>query len=85
MLRINRGESIPFQEYELTSNTTTMDNKYTDADEHIAGVSEDVPAYTADELNARIDEAEAQMMSGDVLGGEMVHDSMRNYIKSMAV
>lgn len=36
-------------------------------------------------LNALIDEAEAQMMSGDVLGGEIVHDSMRNYIKSMAV
>lgn len=43
------------------------------------------PAYTAEELNARIDEAETQMMSGDVLGAEMVHDSMRNYIKSMAV
>lgn len=62
-----------------------MDNKYTDADEHVAGVSEDVLAYTAEELNARIDEAETQMMSGDVLDGEMVHDRMRNYIKSMAV
>lgn len=114
------------QEHEHTLNTMTMNKKYTVADEHVAGVSEDAlayprtigvadalwalitaqsqevqeviaerlnalvgtnasrPAYTAEELNARIDEAEAQMMSGDVLDGEAVHDSMRNYIKSMA-
>lgn len=51
----------------------------------LAGTTTSRPAYTAEELNARIDEAEAQMTSGDVLEGEAVHESMRNYIKSMAV
>lgn len=47
--------------------------------------SHNVSDYTIDEINARIDEAEAQILSGDVLSGEEVHSRMRDYINSIAL
>lgn len=41
--------------------------------------------YTMEEINSRIDESEAQIMAGEVLSGEEVHDKMRQYINNMAV
>ena len=38
-----------------------------------------------EEINSRIDESEAQMMTGEVLPGEEVHDKMRQYINNLAV
>lgn len=37
-------------------------------------------AYSMEEINSRIDESEAQMIAGEVLSGEEVHDKMRQYI-----
>ncbi|MBQ0075290.1 MAG: hypothetical protein KBT34_14000 [Prevotella sp.] len=42
-----------------------------------------VKPYTVAELNSRIDIAEKQMMDGDVVLGENVHERMRNIINSI--
>lgn len=39
-----------------------------------------VKPYTLEELNSRIDEAEQQMICGDVVSGEKVHNRMRTNI-----
>lgn len=39
--------------------------------------------YTLEELNARIDESEQQMLCGDTVPGEQVHMRMRNIINSL--
>lgn len=42
-----------------------------------------VEPYTIAELNSRIDMAEQQMVDGDIVSGEFVHERMRNIIESM--
>ena len=39
--------------------------------------------YTMEELNTRIDEAEAEIETGNVLPGTMVHAQMQDYINSL--
>lgn len=43
----------------------------------------EVKPYTIAELNARIDEAEQQMVCGETLSGEEVHKRMRNIINNI--
>lgn len=42
-----------------------------------------VKPYTLEELNSRIDEAEQQMICGDIVSGEKLHTRMRNLINSL--
>lgn len=42
-----------------------------------------IKPYTLEDLNSRIDEAEQQMICGDVESGEIVHTRMRNLINSL--
>ena len=52
---------------------------------HLLSKTNRAVPYTMEEINSRIDESEAQMMAGEVLPGEEVHDKMRQYINNLAV
>lgn len=46
-------------------------------------VKSNIEPYTIAELNYRIDMAEQQMLDGDTVSGEYVHERMRNIIESI--
>jgi len=48
--------------------------------ENLEAKKSDMPPYTIEELNARIDEAEDQIARGEEIQGKDLFDDMRNYV-----
>ncbi|WP_018665895.1 hypothetical protein [Bacteroides gallinarum] len=48
-----------------------------------AGKEDNLPVYTVEELNARIDEAEAEFENGEGIPSEVAHRRMKQFIAEL--